>query len=223
MSYLLTRCFFPPFSYTIAYNWRYLTSSSNKVLASAFGSTTDHKNLIDLKQVGLRFIKINTAPQITARGVAPPVLHRNRASKREDGHAHDHDDEGDGDDDEDSDDREAKGWLSDPGVKGNPRPTQTRDDRLSTTKPFSAQPGLGKLVAWTLRQGVPRTIYGGHMDVSHLLVKITGKRLGPTHWAEELDLPPMSPEFRTKCQYAGTFFSPRVCVRACVFCQISRC
>ncbi|KAF9388528.1 hypothetical protein CPB97_000894 [Podila verticillata] len=186
----------------IAYNWRYLTSSSNKVLASAFGSTTDHKNLIDLKQVGLSFTKINTTPQVIARDVAPSILHRNRASKRGNGHAHSHDHHGDEGDDEESDYREARCWYPDPAVKGNSRPAQTQDDRSSTMNPRGARPGLGKLVAWTPHPGVARIVYGGHMNASHLLAKITSKRLGPTHWAEELDLPPMSPEFRIKCQYA---------------------
>ncbi|KAG0325169.1 hypothetical protein BG000_001909 [Podila horticola] len=59
----------------------------------------------------------------------------------------------------------------------------------------------GTLSAWTLRPNLARTFYG-HNSVTSLLFKITGKRIGTTHWAEEPNLPYKTPVFRAKCQFA---------------------
>lgn len=179
----------PNLSLHIVYDWQYFLSSANKTLASAMRSVDDHENIVDLFKIGLIFSKA----KCYARNTTPStILHKNQ------GETHGVDD----DYDEDGDDREAKQWLTNPPrSKGNSceRPLPTTRDQTK----MIATPG-GTLSAWTLRPNLARTFYG-HNSVTSLLFKITGKRIGTTHWAEEPNLPYKTPVFRAKCQFAGNF------------------
>ncbi|KAG0092532.1 hypothetical protein BGZ92_009524 [Podila epicladia] len=183
----------------VSYNWRFFLSSANKTLTSAIGPMTEHKNMVDLRDVGLIFTKAKayiTTSSFSSRPVPTTVLRKNQSETQ--GVVDDDDD------DEDSDDREAKRWLpSPPRVKAKTKDSRDNSARLPLTtrdQTMLATPDVA-LSAWTLRPGLARTFYR-HPNVIFLLAKITGKRIGTTHWVEEPDLPYMTPMFRTKCQYA---------------------
>ncbi|KAF9324003.1 hypothetical protein BG006_000942 [Podila minutissima] len=184
----------------LSYNWRFFLSSANKTLTSAIGSTTDHKNMVDLRDVGLIFTKtkayITTSSSSSSKLVPTTILCKNQGKTQ----GVDDDDYGD----EDNDDREAKRWLPDlPRAKAKTKDSQRYSVRLPLTtrdQTMLATPDV-TLSAWTLRPGLARTFYR-HPNIISLLAKITGKRVGTTHWVEEPGLPYMTPLFRTKCQYA---------------------
>ncbi|KAG0033583.1 hypothetical protein BGZ81_008022 [Podila clonocystis] len=178
----------------VSYNWRNFLSSANKTLACAIGSTSDHKNMVDLRYVGLIFRK--TKSYVTTPSSSFTTLCKNQGEN--------HGVVDDDDDNKDSDDREANRWLPDP-----PRAkTATEDSRGNSARLQMTTRGQTALAtpdvtlsAWTLRPGVARTFYG-HPNIIFLLAKITGKRIGTTNWIEESNLPYMTPIFRSKCQYA---------------------
>ncbi|KAF9300303.1 hypothetical protein BGZ74_008032, partial [Mortierella antarctica] len=155
----------------VSYNWRFFLSSANKTLTSAIGSTTDHKNMVDLRDVGLIFTKtkayITTSSSSSSKPVPTIVLRKNRGETQ--GVV------GDDDDDEDSDDREAKRWLPDPPrAKAKTKDSRSNSARLPLTtrdQTTLATPDV-TLSAWTLRPGLARTFYR-HPNIISLLAKIT--------------------------------------------------